>query len=305
MLVNGNNTQVPVTTPENTPSATQTVLKPNPNPFANPGVPAGFLNQNPNDLTFLFNEDSGNFEITKIQQDQQQKQPDNQQQNQEPPKADPYEERFARLEQGVATIGSFLEGLKNGGLNNLNPQHTQPAQTQTPEEYDYTGVDITDPNNIRDIIRNEFKSLVKSELTPLIGKQQELGVRASFNEAATRFGSEFLKDGLPVIELLVKNGVLKSDPNMDFVNIFLTLKQAGMIKPNSANTDSTIQPSNGSTPRQPQTAQELVQRANALSTETPGAQRTIINNVNPKKGTKAYTVNDAVDDAFNELFGGR
>jgi hypothetical protein len=297
MLVNGNN----ITTPENTPSDTQTVLKPNPNPFANPGVPAGFLDQDPNSLTFLFDPDTGEHKIAKKQETPPVTPPSDTSQNQEPPKVDPNEERFARLERGIVAIGSFLEGLKNGGLSNLNPQNP-PTPTQTPEEFDYTGVDISDPNNIRDIIRNEFKTLVASELKPLIGKQQELGVRASFNEAATKFGDEFLKDGVPVIELLIKNGVVKSDPNMDFVNIFLTLKQAGLIKSSSANTDSTIQPSNGST-RQPQTAQELVQRANALSTETPGAQRTIMGNGNPRKGTKSYTVNDAVDDAFNELFG--
>jgi hypothetical protein len=137
-----------------------------------------------------------------------------------------------------------------------------------------------------------------------LGKQQELGIRASFNQAATTYGKEFLEGSLPTIEHLIKTGVLKSDPNMDFVAIHLSLKQAGMIKPVTANTDSTIQQSNGSGNGQPQTAQELVQRANALSTETPGAQRTIINNTNPKKGTKGYSVADAVGDAFDQIFGG-
>ena len=303
MLVNGNN----VVDPNNAPSDTQTVLKAPPNPFANPGVPAGFLNQDPNSLAFILNQDSGQLEIAPKPQAQQPQVQEPVKQNQEPPKTpDANEERFLRLEQGIATIGSFLEGLKNGGLNNLNGQQNQQTQqqTNTPEEFDYSDVDISNPNNIRDIIRNEFKVLISSELKPLLGKQQELGLRASFNQAATTYGKEFLEGSLPTIDHLIKTGVLKSDPNMDFVAIHLSLKQAGMIKPVAANTDSTIQPSNGSSNGQPQTAQELVQRANALSTETPGAQRTIINNTNPKKGTKGYSVGDAVDDAFNQIFGG-
>jgi hypothetical protein len=302
MLVNGNNN---IPDPSNAPSDTQTVLKPSPNPFANPGTPAGFLNQDPNSLSFILNQDTGNLEIgpKPVVQQQQVQTPAQTQESSKTP--DPNEERFLRLEQGIATIASFLEGQKTANLNNLNgQQNQQPQQTQQPEEYDYTGVDVSDPNNIRDIIRNEFKALFSTEIKPLIGKQAELGVRASFNDAATRFGKDFLEGTLPTIDNLIKSGVLKSDPNMDFVNIHLQLKQARLTKPVTA-TDSTIQPSNGSTPSgQPQTAQELVQRANALSTETPGAQRTIMTNVNPKKGTKQYTVTDAVDDAFNQLFGG-
>jgi hypothetical protein len=305
MFANGNNRNIP--DPSNTPSDTQTVLKPNPNPFANPGVPAGFLNQDPNSLSFILNQDTGNLEIGKspIAEQQGSKTPEP---VQEPPKTpDPNEERFLRLEQGIATIASFLEGQKAASLNNLNgQQNQQPQQTQQPEEFDYSGVDTSDPNNIRDIIRNEFKVLFSTEIKPLIGKQAELGVRASFNDAAARFGKDFLEGTLPTIDHLIKSGVLKSDPNMDFVNIHLQLKQAGLTKPVTANTDSTIQPSNGSTPSgQPQTAQELVQKANALSTETPGAQRTIMANTNPKKGTKSYTVDDAVNDAFDQIFGGR
>jgi hypothetical protein len=299
MLVNGNNN---IPDPNNSPSGTQTVLAHTPNPFANPGVPAGFLNQDPNSLAFIFNNDSGELEIGK--------KPEVKPQVPETPKevaktTDPNEERFLRLEQGIATIASFLEGQKVAGLNNLNSQQTQQQQTTTPEEFDYTGVDISDPNNIRDIIRNEFKTLLTTELKPLLGKQAELGLRASFNDAATRFGKDFLEGTLPTIDTLIKNGVLKSDPNMDFVNIHLQLKQAGLTKPVAANTDSTIQLSNGSTPSgQPQTAQELVQKANALSTETPGAQRTIMTTTNPKKGTKDYKVSNAVQDAFESVFGG-
>lgn len=302
MLVNGNNNTQVSTQGNNGQASTEPV-----NLFANPGIPAGFLNQNPNDLTFLFNQDSGEMQIVQKTEVPKQQEDKSTSTNPELPKTpDPYEERFIRLEQGLGTIASFLEGLKNGSLNNLNGQQNQQTQQTQAQEIDYSGLDTSDPNNIRDMVRNELKSLIASELRPLVGKQQELGVRASFNEAANRFGNEFLQDALPTIDLLVKNGVLKSDPNMDFVNIFLTLKQAGLIKSNSAKTDSTIQPSNGSNNnRQPQTAQELVQRANALSTESPGAQRTIINDTNSKKGTKAYTVNDAVEDAFNEIFSGR
>lgn len=300
MLVNGNN----IPDPNNAPSETQTVLKAPPNPFANPGTPAGFLNQDPNSLSFILNQDTGALEIGQKPQVQQQQAQEPPKENQEPPKTDPNEERFLRLEQGIANIGSFLEGLKNGGLNNLNGQQNQQQQTQQTEDYDYSGVDTSDPNNIRDIVRNEFKTLIASELKPLLGRQQELGLKASFNHAATTFGKEFLEGSLPTIEHLIKTGVLKSDPNMDFVAIHLSLKQAGMIKPVTANTDSTIQQSNGSGNGQPQTAQELVQRANALSTESPGAQRTIINNTNPKKGTKGYSVADAVGDAFDQIFGG-
>lgn len=299
MLVNGNN----IPDPNNAPSDTQTTLKAPPNPFANPGTPAGFLNQDPNSLAFILNQDSGQLEIAQKPVVQQQQQ--NQEPSTETPKpSDPNEERFLRIEQGLAGIASFLEGQKSANLNNLNGHQTQ-NQATVPEEFDYTGVDISDPNNIRDIVRNEFKALFVNEIKPLIGKQQELGIRASFNDAATRFGKDFLEGTLPTIDNLIKSGVLKSDPNMDFVNIHLQLKQAGLTKPVTANTDSTIRPSNGSTTSgQPQTAQELVQRANALSTESPGAQRTIMTNTNPKKGTKQYSVTDAVDDAFNEIFGG-
>lgn len=304
MLVNGNN----IPDPNNAPSDTQTVLKAPPNPFANPGTPAGFLNQDPNSLSFILNQDTGALEIGQKPQALQQVQ-EPPKENQEPPKTpDANEERFLRLEQGIATIGSFLEGLKNGGLNNLNGQQQPTAhQVQTqqaPEDFDYSGVDTSDPNNIRDIIRNEFKVLIQSELKPLFGKQAELGIRASFNEAATRFGDEFLKGSLPIIDNLIKQGVMKSDPNMDFVSIHNSLKSNGMIKSTTANTDSTIQPSNGSGNGQPQTAQELVQRANALSTESPGAQRTIMTTTNTKRGTKQYSVTDAVNDAFDSIFGG-
>lgn len=303
MLVNGNN----IVDPNNAPSDTQTVLKAPANPFANPGVPAGFLQQDPNSLSIIFNQDSGELGFadnrTPAQKPQVQEPLKD---NQEVPKTpDANEERFLRLEQGIVAIGSFLEGLKNGGLNNLNGNNNQqPQQTQQPEEFDYSGVDTSDANNIRDIIRNEFKVLIQSELKPLLGKQQELGLRASFNQAATTYGKEFLEGTLPVIDNLIKQGVMKSDPNMDFVTIHNALKANGMIKSVTANTDSTIQPTNGSSNGQPQSAQELVQRANALSTESPGAQRTIINNANPKRGTKGYSVSDAVDDAFNQIFGG-
>lgn len=302
MLVNGNN----IPDPNNAPSDTQTVLKAPPNPFANPGVPVGFLQQDPNSLTFILNQDSGDLEIGQKPQVKQQQVQEPPKENQEPPKTpDANEERFLRLEQGIATIGSFLEGLRNGGLNNLNGNNNQqPQQTQQPEDFDYSGVDTSDANNIRDIVRNEFKTLINSELKPLLGKQAELGIRASFNEAASTFGKDFLEGSLPIIDNLIKQGVLKSDPNMNFTAIHNALVSNGMVKSVTAKTDSTIQPTNGSSNGQPQSAQELVQRANALSTESPGAQRTIINNTNPKKGTKQYSVSDAVNDAFDQIFGG-
>lgn len=261
-------------------------------------IPKAFLDQNPSDLAFLRDPNTDAFSVVPKEQVQEQRQ----EEKKEETKSDPYEQRFAILEQGLATIGAYLQGQQQ----NLNKSNSQ--QQSQPEEFDYTGTDVSDPNNIRDIIRNEFKSLLKTELQPLLSKHDELGVRTSFAEAHARFGDDF-KNNLPLVDLLVKNGILKSDPNMNFVAIHQVLNEMKKLMGSSAK-DSTIQPVNGTlhangVPSKPQTADALVQRANALSTESQGAQRNMINNANPRKGTRAYTLDDAVDDAFNEIFGQR
>lgn len=281
MFVSGNNTQ------NNTGEQGQ-------NQNTNNQIPSAFLDHKPSDLAFLRDPNTDTFGIVPKDQVQQQQQ---QEEKKEETKADPYEQRFTLIEQGLATIGAFLQGQQQQNLIKQNPQ--PPNQ---PEEFDYTGTDVSDPNNIRDIIRNEFKSLLKSELQPLLSKHDELGVRTSFAEAHARFGDDF-KNNLPLVDLLVKNGILKSDPNMNFVAIHQVLNEMKKLMVPSAKSDSTIQSVNGSNNGKPQTADALVQRANALSTESQGAQRNMINNANPRKGTRAYTLDDAVDDAFNEIFG--
>lgn len=278
---------------------TQTVLNPPPNPFANPQTPSGFMNRDPNELAFLFNEESGDLEIgakqpkeappvvpdpPKEQQPPEAKQPDN-------------EERFLRIEQALATVATFLQGMQNGSLNNQPPQQTQ----QKEEAVDYSGLDMSDANTVVGLIKHTIKDILKAELTPLINKTNELGVKSSYLEAGQVHGDDF-KAALPVIETLVKAGIMKSDPNMDFGKIVLTLKQAGLLKTDTAKTDSTIQPTNGSNGNgKPQSAQELVQRANALSTESPGVQRNFVNN-NDKP---VKTVDDAFEKAWQQVVGSR
>lgn len=273
-----------------------------PNPFANPGTPGGFMGRDPNELSFLFNKDSGNLEIvgkeslnqppTQVQETQKTQEPPKQE---EPKSGDSYEERFSRIEQGMAMIGSFFEGLKNGQVN-LNPQNGQ--STQQPETVDYSGIDMQDANQVAAMFRDIASREIKSQLQPILTKQDQLGVESTYHRAASEYGDEF-KQALPTIKALAEAGILNSDPSkIDFVKIFFALKQAGALKSNSARSDSTIQSVNGSGNGKPQTAQELVQRAAALSTESPGVQRNIVNN----DDEPVKTVDDAFNKAWNQLF---
>lgn len=271
-----------------------------PSPFANPATPTGFMNADPNELSFLFNEESGELQIAKKQTSQEPPpavKVDESQVVKETPKADPYEERFQRVEQALVTFGSFLQGLQQGGQ--------QPPKQEEPKQIDYSEVQIQNGNDIANIVRQVLFQELKPMLQPIVGKQDQLGVESSFTKAHVMFGDEF-KAALPTIELLSKAGLLNSDPNnTDFVKIFSTLKQAGLIKPTTAPSDSTIQPNNGSANGngngKPQSAEELRQKANALSTESPSIQRNFVNDDKPK----IKTVEDAVNAAFSTVFGGR
>ena len=275
-------------------------LKVPPNPFANPGTPGGFMNRDPNELSFSHNQESGVLEIVGKEQVKELFQaPTDTPKEQEPPKdeakGDPYEERFQRIEQGILTIGAFLQGQQNG-----QPKET-PKET-VPETVDYSGLDMTDANQVAAMFRDIASREIKAQIQPILVKQEQLGVESTYHRATSEFGEEF-KQTLPIIKSLAEAGILNSDPNkLDFVHIFNTLKKAGVILPTTAKSDSTIQSVNGTTPSgKPQTAQELVQRAAALSTESPGVQRNLVNT----DDAPIKTVDDAFNKAWNDLFNPR
>lgn len=282
-------------------------------PVQAPSLPTpqdpGFMNTNPDDLSFLFNEESGQLEIvpkaqvqpkvdTQFQQAVDTQQTTQAQQQIDQANVSPMEQELAQLKGAFAQLVGYLQAKEQGQLNNLSSQQTQ---EQAP---DYSQIDFQDPNNIVALINTAVANAVKLHIDPLNNAVNQVQVKNNFDMTAAKYGKDFL-DVLPKINVLVQNGILKSDPNINFETLYLSFKQMENLGVKSATSDSTIQTVNGSNgtvqSRQPQTVQGLVQKANALSTETGGVQRTIINNEKPRIGS----VNDAVEAAWNELFGSR
>jgi len=270
----------------------------------------GFMNADPNDLTFLFNEESGQLEIgTKPSIPQQQDQPfqdavatqqSQQAQQQVDQPANGYDERFSKLEGAFSQLVDYLRQKEQQPLNNLS----QPQVQDQNQEVDYSGVDFQDPKNLVALINLTVDNKLKQPVQQMATAVGQVQAKNNFDFAAAKYGQDFLNK-LPQIQLMIQNGILKSDPNMSFESIYLTLKQMESMNGNgqTAKSDSTVPAVNGSngTSRQPQTANALVQKANALSTESGGVQRNIINNARQRSNS----VEDAVDQAWNELFGGR
>jgi hypothetical protein len=288
------------TNQQNNQQTTQPVATPTLPPAQDPGW---MQKADPNDLSFLFNEESGQLEIVQKQQTQPsdpkfQQAVETQQatQAQQPEQLSiPLEQEVGQLKTALAQLVGYLQQKEAAELNKLS----SPApQEQT---VDYSQIDFQDPNNIVALINTAVANAVKQHIDPLNSAVNQVQVKNNFDMTAAKYGKDFL-DVLPKINVLVQAGILKSDPNMSFENLYLAFKQIEKLNGTSAQSDSTIQAVNGSRPSaQPQTVQALVQKANALSTESGGVQRNIINNERPK----VNSVTDAVDAAWNELFGGR
>lgn len=276
----------------------------------------GFMQSDPNDLSFLFNEDSGQLEIVPKSQvqsipaqadqpfqnavaTQQTTQVQNQQEQQPQITS---EDRLTRIEQGFAGLINYLQTQEQQKLNNsITPQNQQPQEVDLNSIASDSNIDFTDPKNIVALINLSVQNAIKTHVQPLNQVADQVKVKNSFDFAAAKYGQEFM-NFLPKVKVLMDLGVLKSDPNISFENLFLAFKRLDSMNQNSANSDSTngTQAVNGSTQNgtQPQTVQGLVQKANALSTETGGVQRTIINNK-----PKTNSIEDAVNNAWEELWG--
>lgn len=284
-------------------------------PVAQPTLPApqdpGFMQSNPEDLSFIFNEESGQLEIGKKQaivppvQDPQFQQVAEAQQTTQAQQAidqqvpqSPVEQELAQLKGAFAQLVGYLQAKEQGQLNNLSQQ---PQQEQAP---DYSQIDFQDPTNIVALINTAVANAVKQHIDPLNNAVNQVQVKNNFDMTAAKYGKDFL-DVLPKINVLVQSGILKSDPNMSFENLYLAFKQIENLNGHSAKSDSTIQPVDGPARiiyanRQPQTVERLVQKANAISTESGGVQRNIINSERPK----VNSVEDAVEAAWQQHFGG-
>lgn len=290
--------------------------QPTPAPTLPPAQNPGWMTQeNPNDLSFLFNEESGQLEIVPKSQVQQiPQQVDEKFQaaveqsttassapgtvatiGQESQQLDPIAQRLSQMEQGFAQLVQYLQTQEQAKLNNLTPQVTQEQQP------DYSSIDTSDPTSIVALINASVQNALKQYAQPMQQAVDQVKVKNNFDYTAAKYGQDFL-NVLPKIQILIQNGILKSDPNTSFESLYLAFKQMDALNGNAAKSDSTIQTVNGSIPnRQPQTAQALVQKANNLSTESGGVQRSVINN----ERVKANNVEDAVNQAWNDLFGGK
>jgi hypothetical protein len=292
------------TTQPNNQQTAQPVATPTLPPAQNP---AWMQKADPNDLSFLFNEESGQLEIVQKQaqptsdpkfQQAVETQQATQAQQQPEQLAIPIEQEVSQLKTALAQLVGYLQAKEQAQpqLNNLS----QP-QEQT---VDYSQIDFQDPNNIVALINTAVANAVKQHIDPLNSAVNQVQVKNNFDMTAAKYGKDFL-DVLPKINVLVQAGILKSDPNMSFENLYLAFKQMERLNGQSAPSDSTIQTVNGSNgngqSRQPQTVQALAQRANALSTESGGVQRNIINNDRPR----ANTIAEATEQAWEELFGRR
>lgn len=274
-----------------------------------PQDPGWMKNADPNDLSFLFNEESGQLEIVQKQQAQPTLDPkfqqavETQQATQAQTQTDqlsasPIEQELGQLKSAFAQLVGYLQQKEQAQLNNLSQSTQQPEQS-----VDYSQIDFQDPTNIVALINTAVANAVKQHIDPLNTAVNQVQVKNNFDMTAAKYGKDFL-DVLPKINVLVQNGILKSDPNINFETLYLSFKQMESLNVNSAKSDSTIQTVNGTNhsvtgQRQPQSVQGLVQRANALSTETGGVQRNVINTERPK----VNSVDDAVEAAWQELFG--
>lgn len=269
---------------------------------------ASLLSSDPADVTFDFDQASGEFQLRNRQQqpaNQQQlsNQPNNGQQavNPQPNNsnnngADMYKDKFAAIEQkftdftqALTRMAAYMEAL-----GNASQQQNQQSQGQQQQQI---ALDIQSEDfgtNLLNIINSALDrrdAKLREEFAPLRQTTDQMNDRLKGSDLAMQYPEEFTKL-MPVMQELKK-----SDPSKSWEKVFTEAKNlAPFLK------DSTIRTDNGSQQQapvtQPQSDQNqlLQQRANQLQTETGGIPHGMVNQEPP-----INSIADAVNKSFRDL----
>ena len=280
----GNQVTQPAATPSGqTQTPTLTLSEPN------------LFNADPSDLTFDFDENSGQFQMifkqaqgqeqikddTTLQSQQQQ----TQQQTQPAAPAfnkEEYDNRFSTIENALIRIGQHLEtmGQSNG------QQQTQQTQQTT---LDVNSDDFT--SNLVNIINQAIEKKLESVVTPINKNMDVVTERMLLTDLAVKHGKEFT-DLLPAM-----TEYKKSDPKADWEKMFLAMSKIPRAN-GTQQQDSTIRTTNGSNGNgQPQV--DLLKKAEQMSTVRDGMSPNVISDTPKGK----MTVASALEQSIKELFG--
>lgn len=278
------------------------------NQAVQPSLPApqqpGFMQSDPADISFAIDEASGSLIMVPKGQSLQTQQQLVSDQNATPTEdirfqtgrdeaatntiqePNPLADRIDKMEGMMQQLGMLLQGMMSGqNLSNLNQQQPQADQEENIDLNELDGVGL-----VR-LIKTAVDSALKQQLSPIQQNQSEIIMRQQFNDAAYKYGQQFIDLTPAMVELK------KSDPNISWDQAYAALKMGVDIasKKKSTTSDSTIQTGNGSG-RQPQPAQTLINRANQLVTETNGTPRVVVDQTQ-----RISTVDQAFAKAWNDL----
>lgn len=203
-----------------------------------------------------------------------------------PTEVNQYTTRITELESKLDRMAGFMAAYFEKAGAPQNP--AAPENTEiNPADYD-----MQESQGMAKFISDVVNKALKDQVQPLQGTMSDMQMTIAFQNAKDRFGKDFSDKLNDVVTLM------KEDRNMTFENAYMLIKGKEAITKGNAHAESQTQQ------RTQLSAQELADKASALSTDSRNGVSEAVPN-GKQSGGKFSNLKEAFESAFDDLYGNR